>query len=67
MSLGTSLEGTMVLSAERHSQVYVSPIHVGEGHVHCQGDGVVCGSIGAVCKLKGVQGVTKDGAGVGFD
>jgi len=35
--------------------------------VYCQGDGVVRRSVGTVCKLKGFQGIRKDGADVGSD
>ena len=40
---------------------------MGEGGEHCQGDGVICGSIGAVCKLEGVQVVRKGDAYVDSD
>jgi len=45
---------------------YVFPLS-GGGGVDCQGDAVVLGSVGTVCKLKGVQGVRKGGADVGSD
>ena len=40
---------------------------MGKGRLECKRDCVICGSIGAICELKWIQGVWDDGVDVSHD
>jgi hypothetical protein len=59
LSLLMRFEGTMVLNAElyineQHSHTGVPFVQVGKGSAEGKRDGIICGSVGAVCELEWV-------------